>query len=425
METKRYGTTHTKSTSFSLAIGGGLRFSPGGQTAGVLAWMLCLLLAPVAFGQTAHPYEVATIDDGASVIAASGTRGSCAGCGITNSANVIDSDLSNFAVMSLPPPAAAPDRAFVSVTYVAEQEPGRITGFAIEGTAPLTASALSDITLTTFSNGTQQEEANGAAELTLDGGEGSGPARVSFRTSKAFDQVEIEVQAGLTLLETVQVYFTFSSALVINEVLADPPETNGDANGDGMRSASDDEFVEVVNLSTSPVDISGLTLSDQTGVRHVFAAGTILEAATVNAADVSGGLGYGVVVFGGGAPADVPGLEQKASSGSLSINNGGDTVTLSTSSGRTVALFDYDSTVGTADQSATREPDFVGQFELHTSAASDVFFSPGFEDDAATALPVELPLSGLRPMAAAWCSPGRRSPKKAVPGLRSSAPPVP
>ncbi|HVG37859.1 MAG TPA: lamin tail domain-containing protein, partial [Pyrinomonadaceae bacterium] len=54
--------------------------------------------------------------------------------------------------------------------------------------------------------------------------------------------------------------------LVINEVLADVPPDDpkttaieGDANHDGVRSTGDDEFVELVNYSAAPIDISGVT----------------------------------------------------------------------------------------------------------------------------------------------------------------------
>src|SRR5437867_9369322 len=40
--------------------------------------------------------------------------------------------------------------------------------------------------------------------------------------------------------------------------LADPPEgPAGDANGDGVRNSSQDEFVEILNRSSAPIDISG------------------------------------------------------------------------------------------------------------------------------------------------------------------------
>jgi hypothetical protein len=80
------------------------------------------------------------------------------------------------------------------------------------------------------------------------------------------------------------------SALVTNEINADPDSTYGDANGDGAAHYSDDEFVEIVNNSASGVDVSGWTLADGYGVRHVFPAGTVVPA------------NCSLVVFGGGTP---------------------------------------------------------------------------------------------------------------------------
>ena len=64
--------------------------------------------------------------------------------------------------------------------------------------------------------------------------------------------------------------------LVINEMLADPGPLDGDANGDGIRDAYDDEFVEIINGGLNAVDMSNYSLSDATGVRHIFPPGTIL-----------------------------------------------------------------------------------------------------------------------------------------------------
>ena len=49
--------------------------------------------------------------------------------------------------------------------------------------------------------------------------------------------------------------------IVINEFLADPPVSTanptGDANHDGTRSASQDEFIELVNSTPKDIDLSG------------------------------------------------------------------------------------------------------------------------------------------------------------------------
>src|SRR5205085_788389 len=49
--------------------------------------------------------------------------------------------------------------------------------------------------------------------------------------------------------------------IVINEILADPPDgLAGDANHDGVRDTSADEFVELVNSTTRDLDLGGCVL---------------------------------------------------------------------------------------------------------------------------------------------------------------------
>lgn len=161
--------------------------------------------------------------------------------------------------------------------------------------------------------------------------------------------------------------------VVISEIHADPEATIlGDANGDGTRSASDDEFVELLNTSYQAVDISGWTISDGVGLKHTFPANTVLpprEAA---------------VVFGGGTPtgafgnAAANGLVFTASSGSLGLNNTGDTVTLGDGVG-TVQSVTYGSEAGN-DQSIVRDPDWTNApFVQHSTATGSggALYSPG------------------------------------------------
>jgi len=157
---------------------------------------------------------------------------------------------------------------------------------------------------------------------------------------------------------------------VINEVHADPDGSlTGDANNDGTRDGSEDEFVEIVNNTGGDVDISGWTLADATGVRHTFPAGTVLTD------------GCGVVVFGGGSPAGGFGgmVVQTASSGFLGLNNSGDSVTLNDGTADQASV-SYGGEGG-ADQSLTRDPDITGADPLvqHTlaSGAGGALFSPG------------------------------------------------
>src|SRR4030095_17253279 len=83
--------------------------------------------------------------------------------------------------------------------------------------------------------------------------------------------------------------------IMINEFLADPPDGSaGDANHDGVRDASADEFIELVNSTPRDLDITGYLVKTRGGTnsadvtRHRFASRKILAAGT------------SIVVFGGG-----------------------------------------------------------------------------------------------------------------------------
>ena len=159
---------------------------------------------------------------------------------------------------------------------------------------------------------------------------------------------------------------------VINEILADPASgAAGDANGDGVRDFSDDEFVEIVNISGADADITGWTLADGSGVRHSFPVGTIVPD------------GCSIVVFGGGTPTGAfgRGLVQTASAGFLGLSNSGDSVTLNNGVSD-VASVSYGSEGGD-NQSLTREPDISGVFTRHSDAANSdgALFSPGAQLD--------------------------------------------
>ncbi|NNG01107.1 MAG: ExeM/NucH family extracellular endonuclease [Desulfobacteraceae bacterium] len=154
--------------------------------------------------------------------------------------------------------------------------------------------------------------------------------------------------------------------LVINEIHADPDSTAGDANGDGVVDTAQDEFVEIINNTNTATDISGWTLSDEVGVRHFFPAGTVIPAQC------------GVVVFGGGSPAGNFGnaVVQTASSGTLGLNNTGDTITLA--NGDTIIVEATYGGEGGDNQSLTRSPDLTGAFVKHGPAStSGALFSPG------------------------------------------------
>ncbi|HYE65649.1 MAG TPA: Ig-like domain-containing protein, partial [Pyrinomonadaceae bacterium] len=178
--------------------------------------------------------------------------------------------------------------------------------------------------------------------------------------------------------------------IVINEILADPPgsapaDLIGDANQDGTRDSSQDEFIEMVNSTARDLDIGGYQILTRGGsgtsdvTRHTFAPGTILQAGTA------------LVIFGGGnidANNPVFGGAQvlKASSGGLSLVNTGGVVTLRAPSLEIAGLVSYGGATGlngNADQSLTRSPDVAGGFTLHGSApgSDGRAFTPGTRND--------------------------------------------
>jgi hypothetical protein len=136
--------------------------------------------------------------------------------------------------------------------------------------------------------------------------------------------------------------------IFINEVLADPPTgLAGDANHDGVRDGTQDEFIELVNGSAhDAIGLGGWTIKTRaTGgttetTRFTFAPGMTLSA------------GEAIVVFGGGTfnPSDpVFGCAQvvKATSSSgLSLTNGGLTILVRDGVGNLIREFSYGGSTG-------------------------------------------------------------------------------
>jgi hypothetical protein len=109
--------------------------------------------------------------------------------------------------------------------------------------------------------------------------------------------------------------------LVFHEVLADPPSgPSGDANRDGKRRARDEEFVEIVNIGSTPMCLAGWTLEDADGHGgHLFPLGRALAP------------GKAVIVFGGGVPTGSFGgteVQRATSANGLDLDGAGDVLTL-------------------------------------------------------------------------------------------------
>lgn len=160
-----------------------------------------------------------------------------------------------------------------------------------------------------------------------------------------------------------------AESIVINEILADPPAgDDGDANRDGGRHSSEDEFVEILNITRYPLPIEGFSLSDRgtrLSARFVFPPATIIDA------------GERIVLFGGGTPTGFTGQifvdDGKIGRG---LTNSGDVVYLISPEGDTVSVAEYGKEAG-ADQSIVRHPDGRGPFVRHKTPPGIDRFSPG------------------------------------------------
>jgi hypothetical protein len=177
-------------------------------------------------------------------------------------------------------------------------------------------------------------------------------------------------------------------ALVINELLADPPTSGGDANCDGVRDAEDDEFIELSNRSDHPIQLLDVSLWDSVafdnGTRRYGFPSFVL------------GAGEAVLVFGQGTTPTVTAdpwcaaasdgrigdaaVLYVGSATGLSLTNGGDTVHITASSSvastELVTALVVPSTTG---QAYARDPDFTGAFVRDGTdvGAADRSWSPG------------------------------------------------
>jgi hypothetical protein len=170
------------------------------------------------------------------------------------------------------------------------------------------------------------------------------------------------------------------ASVIINEFLADPPAgIPGDANRDGFRDSSQDEFVELLNTGNENQDISFWTLGDSSSLYHQFPTLTVLAP------------WEGLVVFGGGR-GDLFDLAFTASAGALRLNNSGDEIILKNSFGDIVDQVLYGGNAN-RDQSLTRYPLGSNSFRLHSEVSENtLLFSPGKDvNDRPFKIPVAVP----------------------------------
>lgn len=210
--------------------------------------------------------------------------------------------------------------------------------------------------------------------------------RLALASRAAHEVTEVVGSAGFFLFHAGESPCRSSVAstaggVVIAEILADPPPGDrGDANADGVRDPSDDEFVELVNTGTEPVCLAGWTLGDASDAeRHVFPLGGALAPRKT------------LVIFGGGVPTGRFGgatIQWAAYGRGLSLSNAGDVLTLRDATGIVVKQVSWGDCAGepcarehrSGDlglaSSIVRWPEVMGGWAVHRDV-SQSDFSPG------------------------------------------------
>lgn len=158
-----------------------------------------------------------------------------------------------------------------------------------------------------------------------------------------------------------------SQNLALNELLVHvPPGPEGDANGDGLRHAHDDEFIELVNRGAAPLIMTGVGITNDASLRFTFPPLCLLplEAA---------------VVFGGieaGAPlAAEEGVHPFIADRRFAYANDGGRVRILDANAGILIQVDYGRS---PPQSLVLEPEIFGEIYVpHKTLAPEALFSPG------------------------------------------------
>ncbi|MFT6817684.1 MAG: phosphatidylserine/phosphatidylglycerophosphate/cardiolipin synthase-like enzyme [Myxococcota bacterium] len=136
--------------------------------------------------------------------------------------------------------------------------------------------------------------------------------------------------------------------IVVNEVLPNPEGRD-----------TDEEFIEIVNVGNLTVDLSSWTLGDAVNPRrHIFDDDSLLPP------------GAFVVVYDGGDHDEVTGAIN-ATSGSLALNNTGDSATLFNSSHEVVSSVQWSSSTSGVSWNRSVDGDPGSDLTLHTDVGDD------------------------------------------------------
>lgn len=148
----------------------------------------------------------------------------------------------------------------------------------------------------------------------------------------------------------------------ITEVLSDPPpDLQGDANGDGVRNAYEDEFIELVNLTDDALKLDDVYVYVGEQFRFHFEQHCMKPRSSI-------------VLFSSGVPNVPPEVAVLTTETRLSLSNSGASVHLL----RGELVLDTFSYTGPANGSWIRWPEPDGTTIARHKDISDAYFSPGF-----------------------------------------------
>jgi hypothetical protein len=148
-----------------------------------------------------------------------------------------------------------------------------------------------------------------------------------------------------------------SFQLVINELMPDPIGTD-----------RGQEYVEIVNLGPDAAPLDGITLWDASGLRHRFGAGSLPA-------------GAALVLYDRGEHGDIDGA-MLTSTGFLSLNNAGDSLSLEGLDGGVLDAVAWDDSEPGEAWTRSTDADPEAGLVLHADASPDgALASPGRRND--------------------------------------------
>ncbi|KPM49979.1 hypothetical protein [Jiulongibacter sediminis] len=186
-----------------------------------------------------------TVSDGASISASrTGISGICIGCSVSNSANVVSNDTTDFATITQTVGIGA--SGSIAVNTGTTNAAGTEAGFALApASGLLDLAALSNIQISTYLGGTIRETYSGGSLLVNASVlPGSNIQTLAFKSSQSFDEVRITVFATLSLLSNVNVYYGFTRIDSDGDGIYDCMDNcagndNFDNDGDGIPDSCD------------------------------------------------------------------------------------------------------------------------------------------------------------------------------------------